>query len=168
LLTVIESLTLKLKKMKKILVLASALIFAASVTGFGQTQKPAEKKEPPKSTTSTVKQEPAKTNTPATQQAAKTEQKTLIAVNQLPKTAQDYLTKTYPGKNVDQATKITEANGNVAYMAELGTMMVYFDATGKFMKETKNAATEVKPAAAPVKTQPAPAPKKEAAAPAKK
>jgi uncharacterized membrane protein len=175
LLPVIESLILKLKKMKKILVFASALIIASGATVFGQTQqKPAEKSTPPKTTTttSTVKQEPAKATTPATQQAAKTaEQKTMIAPNQLPKTAQDYLTKTYPGNTVDQAMKVTEANGTVNYIAKIGSMMFHFDSTGKFLKETKmeeKAPTAVNSSTTPAKAQPTPAPKKETAAPAKK
>jgi hypothetical protein len=151
--------------MKKILVLASALIFTASVTVFGQTQqKPAEKTTTPKTTTttSTVKQEPAKTA--ATPQA----QKTMIAPNQLPKAAQDYLTKTYPGKKAEQAFKVTEGNGTVNYIAEISGMMLHFDTAGKFLKESKK---EEKPAATakpattttattPAKTQPATAPKK--------
>jgi hypothetical protein len=160
--------------MKKILVLASALIFTASVTVFGQTQqKPAEKTTTPKTTTttSTVKQEPAKTT--ATPQS----QKTMITSNQLPKTAQDYLTKTYPGKKVDQAFKVTEGNGTVNYVAQVGNMMLHFDAAGKFLKESKmeeKPAATAKPATGTttttttVKSQPAAAPKKEAAAPAKK
>jgi hypothetical protein len=150
---VIEVLIFKLKKMKKIVVLASALILATGVTVFGQTQKTS--------------------STPATQATVKPSQptKAVIAVNQLPKAAQDYLTKTYSGKKVDQAMKITDPNGSVMYLAEMGTVVAHFDMTGKFIKESKKdekAANDVKPATTPVKTQSAPAPKKEATAPAKK
>ena len=159
--------------MKKILVLASAMIFVASVTVFGQTQKPAEKKDQPKTGTTTttsttqpatMKQDPAKpAATTTTQTTTKKEEKTAtdIAVNELPKAAQDYITKTYPGKKIEKAMKVTESNGMVMYKAEVGGMMLHFDAKGNLTKEGKKEekATETK-TATPSKTQPATTPKK--------
>ncbi len=149
--------------MKKIIVLASVLIFTASVTVFGQTQKPAEtKKTTTTTTTTTVKQEPAKpatsttTTTTTVQQVNKT--KAEIAATDLPKAAQEYIAKAYPGKKIDKAIKVTDDKGIVTYKAIVGQMMLHFDANGKFTKEMKmdeKPATETKTTTT---TPPKPAP----------
>jgi hypothetical protein len=159
------------KKMKKIIVLASVLIFTASVTVFGQTQKPADSKKTttttttttttstakPATTTTTVKQEPAKPGTTTTaQQGNKT--KAEIAATDLPKAAQEYIAKAYPGKKIDKAIKVTDDKGVVTYKAVVGQMMLHFDASGKFTKEMKmdeKPATETKTTTT---TPPKPAP----------
>jgi hypothetical protein len=120
--------------MKKIIFLASALIFTASMTVFGQVQ-PHQK-----TTTSTVTQDPAKpasTATPATESPKGQKTHVVIAANELPKAAQEYITKTYPGKKIEEAWKITEPNGAVMYNARISEMMLHFDSNGKFTKETK-------------------------------
>ena len=145
--------------MKKIMIFASALIFAASVTVFGQTSKPAAS-----ATTLSVKQEqakPASTNTMHSSATTNQKTKTMISANELPKAAQDYITKTYPGKKIDKAEKFTDANGTVKYKAQVGEINLHFDSNGKFMNESIK---EAKPA-----TQAAPAPEnKKPAEPAKK
>jgi hypothetical protein len=173
--------------MKKITLIFTAVLFAASVTVFGQTQKPAEKKDAQKTTTTTttttttVKQEPAKpATTVTTQEAVKKDQKTRIVIpaTELPKAAQDYITKMHPGKKIEQAVKVTDEKGIVTYKADVAGMIMHFDANGKFAKETtkvEKAATETKtttttttktePAAAPAT---APAPTKKTTEPAKK
>jgi hypothetical protein len=152
--------------MKKVTLVATAVLFTASVTVFGQTQKPTEKKEPAKTTT-TMKQEPAKPGaTVTTQEAAKKDQKThvIIPATELPKAAQDYIAKMHPGKKIDQAMKTTDEKGVVMYKADVAGMIMHFDAAGKFTKETKKeekATTEMKTTTtAPAKTEPAAAPVK--------
>jgi hypothetical protein len=160
--------------MKKLTLIVTAVLFAASVTVFGQTQKPAEKKDPQKTTT-TVKQEPAKpVTTGTTMEAPKKDQKSrlVIPATELPKSTQDYIAKMHPGKKIEQAVKTTDEKGVVTYKADVAGMIMHFDAAGIFTKETKKEAktsTEAKPATAP-KTQPAAAPekKKETAEPVKK
>lgn len=160
--------------MKKIVVLASALILASGVTVFGQTQTTTTKKDAAKpAPTTTAKQEPAKTSTTTMSKQTGEKQGTslLIPSTQLPKAAQDYLAKTYPDKKVDQAMKVTGANGTVSYAAEIGSMVFHFDSAGKFIQETKKeekATSGNKTQTTPVKSQPAPAAKTQPAAPAKK
>jgi hypothetical protein len=149
--------------MKRIVVLASALIFTASMTVFGQTQKPAANKDPQKpattTTTSTVKQEQAKPATAtSTHTTATAAEKNIATINasELPKAAQDYITRTYPGKKIEKAEKVTDSKGTVTYKAELAGIMMHFDSAGKFLGDAKKEmkpATETKPAAA--NTQPA-------------
>jgi len=169
--------------MKRITLIFTVMLFVASVTVFGQTQKPAEKKEPAKTTTTTTtttttaKPDAAKpATTTTTQEATKKDQKTnvIIPATELPKPAQDYITKMHPGKKIDQALKVTDDKGVVTFKADVAGMIMHFDAAGKFVKETKK---EVKPTTetkttttTTTKTQPAaaPAPEKKPAEPVKK
>ena len=168
--------------MKRITLIVTAMLFAASVTVFGQTQKPAEKKDAPKTTTTTtttttVKPEATKpATTVTTQEAVKKDQKThvIIPATELPKAAQDYIAKMHPGKKIEQAMKTTDEKGVVMYKADVAGMIMHFDAAGKFVKEAKK---EVKPATetkttttTTTKTEPAvtPAPEKKPAEPVKK
>lgn len=158
-------------------VLASALIFAASVSVFAQTQQPAAKKDQNHpSTTQAVKQEPAKP-TPATavSKPSTTEGKdhSVITSNQLPKAAQDYIAKTFPGQKIEKATKITEADGKVMFKVLVAGTSLRFDSNGNLLKEPdKNPkpAAEAKPQTN-VKEPPAKPvaePKKETTSPVKK
>lgn len=138
--------------MKKITLIVTALIFAASITVFGQTQKPAEKKTTTTTTTSTttVKPEASKpASAGMTQEATRKDQKThvVIPATELPKSAQDYIAKMHPGKKIEQAVKSTDEKGVVTYKADVAGMIMHFDAAGKFTKEAKKevkAATEKK------------------------
>lgn len=167
--------------MKKITLIVTAVLFAASVTVFGQTQKPAEKKEPAKTTTTTTTTtttakpdatKPAGT----TQEANMKDQKmhVVIPTTDLPKAAQDYIAKMHPGKKIEQAVKTTDEKGVVMYKADVAGMIMHFDAAGKFTKETKKevkAATETKTTTTTTtKTEPAvaPAPVKKTTEPIKK
>lgn len=158
--------------MKKIVVLALALIIAGGMTAFSQTQTSSQKKDAPKPAPTAVKQEPAKTNTTTmAKQTTGKEEMTMIPMNQMPKDAQNYITKMAPGKKVDKTMKMTDAKGTVTYLAEIGTMVMHFDSTGKFLKETKkeeNSASNVKQSTTPVKTQTAADKNKTTPAPAKK
>lgn len=167
--------------MKKITLIVTAVLFAASVTVFGQTQKPAEKKEPAKTTTTTTTTtttakpdatKPAGT----TQEANMKDQKmhVVIPATDLPKAAQDYIAKMHPGKKIEQAVKTTDEKGVVMYKADVAGMIMRFDAAGKFTNETKKevkAATETKTTTTTTtKTEPAvaPAPVKKTTEPIKK
>jgi len=61
-----------------------------------------------------------------------------IKVSELPKAAQDYLTKHYAGVNFDEASQVTNAKGVKHYQAETKGKTVVFDAKGAFMKEEKD------------------------------
>jgi hypothetical protein len=135
--------------MKRIVVLASAMILAASVTVFGQTQKPA-------TTTTTT------TTTSSSQMTSTTSDKshTAITVAELPKAAQDYINKAYAGQKVEKAMKITDSKGTVTYKADIAGMVLHFDNAGKFLGEAKK---EMKPA----KEAPTTAPAQQSAPPKK-
>ncbi len=60
-----------------------------------------------------------------------------IPVSQLPAAATSYLTEHKMGK-IGEAAKITKANGEVNYEAEVKGKDVIFDAAGKFLKEVKD------------------------------
>jgi hypothetical protein len=165
--------------MKKITLIVTAVLFTASVTVFGQTQKPAEKKTTTTTTTTTttVKPEAAKPAAAGTtQEATKKDQRAqlVIPATELPKAAQDYIAKMHPGKKIEQAMKSTDEKGVVTYKADVGGMIMHFDAAGKFTKEAKKevkAATETKTTTTTTtKTEPvvAPATEKKTTEPVKK
>ena len=66
------------------------------------------------------------------------ETETDIPVMDLPKSAQDYIKKNYPGAKIEEAAKIVKANGDINYEAEIHHKDVIFDANGKFIKEAKD------------------------------
>jgi hypothetical protein len=116
------------------------MILAASVTVFGQTQKPA-------TTTTTT------TTTSSSHMTSTTSDKTHTAITaaELPKAAQDYINKAYAGKKVEKAMKITDSKGTVTYKADIAGMVLHFDNAGKFLGEAKK---EMKPANEAPATQP--------------
>ncbi len=63
--------------------------------------------------------------------------KTSIKTSELPSSAKGYIEKTYPGKTITEACKMTDETGKVTYKAEVGETHVMFDANGAFLKETK-------------------------------
>ena len=124
--------------MKRIVVLASALIFTASITVFGQAQQTTTAKP---TTTSTVKQDQAK---PAMTTSTPVEKNHMaIASKDLPKAAQEYISRTYPGKTIEKAEKMTDSKGVITYKAELAGIVMHFDSAGKFLGDAKK---EMKPA----------------------
>lgn len=60
-----------------------------------------------------------------------------IPVSQLPAAAATYVSQHKLG-NIKEAAKITKANGEVNYEAEVKGKDVIFDAAGKFLKEVKD------------------------------
>ena len=66
------------------------------------------------------------------------ETETDIPVIDLPKSAQDYIRKNYPGTKIQEAAKIVKANGEINYEAGVHHKDVIFDVNGKFIKETKD------------------------------
>jgi hypothetical protein len=61
-----------------------------------------------------------------------------VKANQIPAAATGYLASHYKGKKVKEYAKITKANGEVNYEAEVsGVGDVLFDSNGKFIKAIK-------------------------------
>lgn len=60
-----------------------------------------------------------------------------IPVSQLPAAATSYVTQHKMGK-ISEAAKITKANGEINYEAEVKGKDVIFDAVGNFLKEVKD------------------------------
>lgn len=60
-----------------------------------------------------------------------------IAVSELPKKASDYVIEHYKGQVLKEAARITDAKGTVTYEAEIKGKDLIFDATGAFLKESK-------------------------------
>jgi hypothetical protein len=60
-----------------------------------------------------------------------------IKASELPSAIPTYLSKNYRGAKVKEAAKITKANGEVNYEAEVKGNDVIFDANGKFIKSVK-------------------------------
>jgi hypothetical protein len=155
--------------MKKILVLASAIIFVASVNVFSQEQKTTTTTTKPATTKQTTAKPAATTTTTTTTTTTATPQdtkavqskepakkddktRTVIPASELPKAAQDYITKTYQGKKIDQAVKVTDPKGMVMYKVEVGEMILHFDANGKFTGESKETLKETKSETKPTTT----------------
>lgn len=62
------------------------------------------------------------------------ETETSIQVNELPKSASDYLASKYPGAKIAEAAKIVDAKGTVTFEAEVNKKDVLFDEKGNFIK----------------------------------
>lgn len=60
-----------------------------------------------------------------------------IKISELPAAATEYIKQHYKGAKIKEAAKLTLANGDVNYEAEVNETDVMFDATGKFLKEIK-------------------------------
>lgn len=60
-----------------------------------------------------------------------------IGIDALPKNAKTYLKEKYPGEKIREAAKITKANGEIIYEAEIKDGDVLFDSTGKFIELKK-------------------------------
>jgi len=65
------------------------------------------------------------------------ETETGIKVTALPAPVLAYVKEHYAGKAIKEGAKITRADGTVTYEAEVDGKDVIFDASGKFIKETK-------------------------------
>ena len=65
------------------------------------------------------------------------ETETGIKVTALPAPVLAYVKEHYAGKVIKEGAKITRADGTVTYEAEVEGKDVIFDASGKFIKETK-------------------------------
>ncbi|MBS1730615.1 MAG: PepSY-like domain-containing protein [Bacteroidetes bacterium] len=61
-----------------------------------------------------------------------------IKVSELPTSIMNYIHKQYAGEKVKEAAKITKANGEIMYEAEVKGMDVLFDENGNFLKEIKD------------------------------
>ena len=61
-----------------------------------------------------------------------------IQLKDLPAGVLEYVQTNYKGQKVNEAAKITDANGTVTFEAEIGKMDVIFDEKGKFLKEKKD------------------------------
>jgi hypothetical protein len=60
-----------------------------------------------------------------------------IDASMLPKTASDYMEKTYPGKKITEASKVNHPSGKVSYEAEVSETIIYFDGDGNFVSAGK-------------------------------
>jgi putative alpha-1,2-mannosidase len=60
-----------------------------------------------------------------------------IKMNELPSAVTTYIAKNYSSSKVKEAAKITKANGEVNYEAEVNGSDLIFDANGKFIRLIK-------------------------------
>ncbi len=67
-----------------------------------------------------------------------TESEMEIKVSELPAAVMQYVNTHHKGETVKEAAKITKANGEVNYEAEVKGKDLIFDASGKFLKEVKD------------------------------
>jgi len=72
----------------------------------------------------------------ATGNALETE--TEIKASELPKSVTDYCTKTWAGKKIKEASKITDSKGVITWEAEIDGIDQIFDANGTFLKSVKD------------------------------
>lgn len=57
-----------------------------------------------------------------------------IALGELPASIGNYVSQHLSGKKIKEASKITDANGNVSFEAEVGGKDYIFDASGNLLK----------------------------------
>ncbi|MBS1737045.1 MAG: PepSY-like domain-containing protein [Bacteroidetes bacterium] len=67
-----------------------------------------------------------------------TESEMGIKVSELPAAVMQYINTHHKGETIKEAAKITKANGEVNYEAEVKGKDLIFDASGKFLKEVKD------------------------------
>ncbi len=65
-----------------------------------------------------------------------------IPVSSLPKNIESFTSKKFPGKKINEAAKITAANGTITYEAEIDGDDYYFDASGNFLTKEKEGKTD--------------------------
>jgi hypothetical protein len=66
-----------------------------------------------------------------------TEREVVIPINQLPKSALQYMQQHYKAQPLKGAAKITKSNGEVQYEAEISGKDVFFTQQGVFIKADK-------------------------------
>lgn len=66
------------------------------------------------------------------------ETETIIATNELPSAALDYVKTHYKGATIKEAAKIADRKGVITYEAEVKGKDLMFDAEGKFFKAAKD------------------------------
>jgi hypothetical protein len=62
------------------------------------------------------------------------ETETDIAVSELPKNVQEYLTKNFKGKKIKEAAQIVDSKGMKKFEAEIGGKDYFFDEKGNLLK----------------------------------
>ena len=67
------------------------------------------------------------------------ETETEIAVNTLPKSVSEYITKNYSGQKIKEASKIVDAKKVTTFEAEVKEGDLIFDSNGNFMKKVVEA-----------------------------
>ncbi len=67
---------------------------------------------------------------------------TEISVSSLPAGVSEYTAKNLPGSKINEASKITDANGTISYEAEIGSSDYLFDSSGKFLSKSTDSDTE--------------------------
>lgn len=67
-----------------------------------------------------------------------------VALTALPATVAPYIKAHYPGQKIKETARIEDAAGVVTWEAEVGKKDVIFDATGKFLREEGDDATQDK------------------------
>ena len=60
-----------------------------------------------------------------------------ITPSEIPKEAQAYIAKHYPGKKITDAVTTKDPQGNQIYEAEVGELDLIFDVKGQFIKSVK-------------------------------
>lgn len=58
-----------------------------------------------------------------------------IKINELPAEVAVYIKAKYPGKSIKEAAKITKANGEINFEAEVNGKDLLFDVNGKYLAE---------------------------------
>lgn len=66
------------------------------------------------------------------------ETETEIKVSELPSTITTYISKHYKSATIKEAAKITKANGEMTYEAEVSHKDILFNNKGEFIKEVKD------------------------------
>lgn len=61
-----------------------------------------------------------------------------IKISELPSTITSYVKEHYKDQKITEAAKITKANGEINYEAQVNKVDVIFDQKGKFLKEEKD------------------------------
>lgn len=66
------------------------------------------------------------------------ETETEIKASELPSAASDYFSKNLSGKQIEEASKITDAKGTISYEAEVNDINYFFDVNGNFIEKKED------------------------------
>ena len=110
------------------------ILAAVMASGFAFVSEAQEKKEGKMDTPPATVSAAFNKSFPGYSKGSLKETEVVIKTSELPNGVQQYLKTNYKGSKIQEAAKITKANGEVVYEAEVNKKDLIFDTKGNFLK----------------------------------